>query len=164
MEEFWKKIENYDNYQASNYGRVKKVKNGKERILKPQVISSGYEIVALSVNSKSISKTVHRLIAQTFIENNKKKECVNHINGIKTDNRVENLEWNTKSENAIHAYKKLGIITNGIKSRKIMINEIDKIKKLYFSGKTQKEISEIYGVHQSTISHLLNNRTYIKWV
>ncbi len=164
MEELWKSISNYENYKVSNYGRVKNVKNGKEKILKSQLTPNGYQIVGLSLNSKAITKTVHRLVAQSFIENYEEKETVNHINGIKTDNRVENLEWCTKSENTKHAFKNLHIITNGIKTRKISINEIDKIKNLYFLGNTQKEISKIYGVHQSTISYLLNNKTYVKWL
>lgn len=162
MKELWNPISNYENYQVSNYGRVRNVKNGKQKILKPQLIKSGYEIVGLSVNSKSVSKTVHRLVAIAFINNIENKPQVNHINGVKTDNRVENLEWNTVSENTKHAFNFLGIITNGIKSRKIPVDKINDIKKLHSLGKTQKEISKIYEVHQSTISYIINNKTYIK--
>lgn len=162
MEELWKPISNYENYEVSNYGRVINVKNGKQKVLKSQLIKSGYEIVGLSVNSKSISKTVHRLVADAFIINKDNKPQVNHINGIKTDNRVENLEWNTISENTKHAFNVLGIVTNGIKSRKIPIDKVNDIKKLYSLGHTQKEIAKMYEVHQSTISYLINNKTYIK--
>ncbi len=93
-------------YMVSNIGRVKslpKSNNDSERILKTYVNSFGYNPVALCINSICKKYKIHRLVAAAFIPNPENKKYVNHINGIKTDNRVENLEWCTSAENNIHA-------------------------------------------------------------
>jgi hypothetical protein len=92
-------------YLISNLGNVKSYTQKKQgEILIPVVQSSGYTTVTLHGD---IRKTcvIHRLVAQAFIPNTENKREVNHINGIKNDNRVENLEWATSSENRIHAFR-----------------------------------------------------------
>jgi hypothetical protein len=117
--EIWNKL-NYRGIEllVSSYGNIKTIDTEKECVrgttkfkmkLKGKtkvatVNRFGYKYV--SFNQGNI--VVHRLVAKAFIPNKENKRCVNHINGIKTDNRVENLEWNTHSENNQHAYRVLG--------------------------------------------------------
>ena len=125
--EVWKKIWKFENYEVSNFGNIKNTnfkRSGFEKIMKPTKNSKGYLLVSLFKNGKRNRFCVHRLVLESFVENIENKKCVNHINGIKTDNRVENLEWNTYSENTKHAFK------NGLMKNKFGENQhLSKLKK-----------------------------------
>ena len=124
--EIWKDINGFEGYyQISNLGNVKSVKRNiesnnrfntmlysvKEKILKPS--KKRYSGVTLINKDKKYSyPNVHRLVAETFLPNPNNLPEVNHINGNKHDNRVENLEWNTKSDNAKHRHNVLNIQSN----------------------------------------------------
>lgn len=103
MENIWKAIEDFPNYYVSAKGEVKSIKGF---ILKPIYDHDGYTKVSLKHrNGKIYSKRIHILVAEAFIPNPEGKPVVNHKNNIKDDNRFENLEWATVSENTLHAYR-----------------------------------------------------------
>lgn len=111
MEEIRKDVVGYKwFYKVSSLGRVmwliNQQKQYRERILKPWT-ATGYCYLNLCKHGKQKTAKVHRLVAEAFLPNPQNKRCVNHINWIKTDNRVENLEWATHSENRFHAKRVL---------------------------------------------------------
>jgi hypothetical protein len=104
MKEIWKDIKGYEGvYQISNLGRVKSLRRNK--ILKTRKTFDNYERVNLSYNALNKTYKIHRLVAQTFIDNTFNKQTVNHINGVKSDNRAINLEWMSFEENYNHYLK-----------------------------------------------------------
>ena len=114
--EFWKDIPGLEGlYQASNMGRIKSLNfrrlKGRVSLIKQRVNHLGYCVVSKLYlfkgdGSRSDYSKVHRIIAITFLKKIKQKNEVNHKNGVKTDNRVENLEWCSRSENMKHAHEK----------------------------------------------------------
>jgi hypothetical protein len=172
QKEIWKTIDGYENYQISNLGNVKsldRIRNGvgtfkncsiKGRILKPMKTKKGYLVVDLrNYNIRKITP-IHRLVAIAFIDNIENKPQVNHINGIKTDNRLDNLEWCTNSENQIHSYnillrKRLTGEKNGFS--KLKNNEILEIRN---NKNKLKTLAEMYNVSITTISDIKNNKIW----
>lgn len=104
-EEQFKDVKGYEGlYEVSNHGRVFS-HYGKGKILSDCKASSGYKLVVLVKDGSKKDFNVHRLVANTFIENPLSKEYVNHIDGDKTNNLVDNLEWSTAKENVQHAIR-----------------------------------------------------------
>ena len=129
MEEIWKDKKDYEeHYQVSNCGRVKSIKFGKERILKPVPNSFGYLFVNLCKDGKVKAFTVHRLVAEAFLDNPNNLSQVNHKDENKLNNSVENLEWcdakyNVNYGTAIERRSKTR--TNGIFSKKVYQYTLD---------------------------------------
>jgi hypothetical protein len=112
MNEHWKDITGYNEYQISNYGNIRKG----DKLKKGSITSRGY----LSVHLKGKNCKVHRLVAEHFILNPLNKPQVNHIDSNKLNNHVSNLEWVTASENVKHSYSN-GRVSNG-SSKRLLLN------------------------------------------
>ena len=178
--EIWKPIKDYEGiYEISNLGRVKsliRLKKGaknityliKEKILKQNFDKDGYCIINLYKNSKLKTFKIHRLVAECFIKNIDNKKQVNHINGIKHDNRLENLEWCTTSENVIHALRtglKIPLKGENCKASKLTEKIVIEIltKKKESNGKKYwgaKEISLKYNIKMNCISEVSSRRNW----
>ena len=111
QKEIWKKINGYENYDVSNFGNVRNNNFHRQKAtkeIKKDIKPNGYIRVILSKDSKTKSFYVHRLVAESFIENKENKQYVNHKDGNRSNNCVENLEWVTASENLLYTYRVLG--------------------------------------------------------
>ena len=176
--EIWKDVKGYEgHYQVSSLGRVKSLArivecrkgvfvNKKEKFLKSTKNRKGYLNLKLCIKKDGVcsEKTiiVHRLVANEFLENPLNKPQVNHKNGIKDDNRVENLEWATGSENVIHSLvNNLKIPQKGSEhgNAKLTEEKVLEIRKIGRS-KTLKELGKIYNVDMSLISLVLLNKIW----
>lgn len=186
--EIWKDIKGYEGYyQISNLGRVKSLARTyicgnynsvmvtKDKILKAS-LALGYPQVGLLINGVRKAFKVHRLVCMHFIDNPENKLCINHINGIKSDNRLENLEWVTNSENSLHAFRTgLNVARKGDKSHffgikgelsprvKIILN---KVTGIFYYG--VREAAEAHGIHYGSLKCYLNgsapNKTNLSYV
>lgn len=176
--EVWKDIKGYEGYyQVSDLGRVKslaRVKeirkgifgNKKENFIKPTKNRKGYLNLKLCKKIDGIcsekSVVIHRLVANEFLENPLNKPQVNHKNGIKDDNKVDNLEWATGSENVIHALaNNLKISQKGSEhgNSKLTEKEVLEIRAIGRT-KTLKEVAKIYNVDMSLISLILLEKAW----
>ncbi|MEQ9888887.1 HNH endonuclease signature motif containing protein [Pectobacterium zantedeschiae] len=157
-------IEGYDNYAVTTSGEVwaypRIDARGHRRSgqwIKLAIVSGGYIGVVLTKDGVKKSHLVHRLVAEAFIANPDRKPQVNHVNGIKTDNRVDNLEWVTRSENIKHSFLiglKVATISKGESNgrAKLTNNDVMNIKSI--KGVTNVKLAEDYGVSVSQISRI----------
>ena len=156
MGEIWKDIPGYEgNYQVSNQGRVRNSRS--QKVLKPKMLRAGYYQYTLSLQGRSFHRLAHRLVAQAFIPNPESKPQINHKNGQKTDNRVENIEWCTGRENQLHRYKILG--HNGGPARPVVCTTTGEIFPSAKAaadalGLTRSAVSQVCGGHRNQTNKL----------
>lgn len=160
MGEQWKMVTGYEGlYMVSDKGNVKGLKSGK--ILSNKRFNpDGYIQVALRKDGKAKEFMVHRLVAQEFLEkpSDPNKTTINHKNGVKTDNYVENLEWFSMSEQMQHAYD-TGL-KKPIKGSEVLtkeeMEEIKRTYKRYKHGFGSVALAKKYGVESTTILRVIN--------
>lgn len=166
MSDEWRPVVGYEGlYEVSNTGKVRSLnymkRKGYVKELKPNTDKDGYKTYALS-NGKTLTKKAHRLVAKAFIPNPDAYPIINHLNGIKDDNRVENLEWCTRSHNSQHSFDKLG--REGLKGEangasKLIWEDVNEIKRLLPYYK-QKTIAEWYDIPPERVSSIAREVTW----
>jgi hypothetical protein len=172
--EIWKDVKGWEGlYQVSSLGRFKSLsrektigKNGK-MIIKSFIMKQnevkGYLSIIFYKNGVIEKHQSHRVVANNFIENLENKRTVNHINGNKKDNKINNLEWLSDSEQQKHAIK-IGLRekTLGEKSNFSKLNEklVKEIRELHKKNVKCKEIASIYNVCKNNIYSIVNNKTW----
>ena len=147
---------NGDILTKSHYGH-----KGKEAILKPSTDKKGYKRVGLMKNGKLITKKVHRLVAENYIPNPNNLPQVNHINSIKHDNRVDNLEWCDSKYNTKHAIENNNFYFNAGYNKILIPEQVIQIRAEYKPNVfTRKMLAEKYNVSIWVIKDLLAKKTY----
>ena len=166
MEEVWKDVVGYEDYfTISNHGRLFGKRSG--RVLKWTKTEKGYLAHATRLGgrkSKAILLRAHRLVADAFIENDCGRPEVNHIDGDKTNNHVDNLEWVTKSENALHAYdtglnnkEHLLGANNSASFFKTELDRKDAYDAFISSGLSMRKYAKTLGVTHSVVRLLVRD-------
>lgn len=183
-EEIWKPVVGYEgSYSVSSKGRVKSLARydeyercGKlvkryrpEKILTPRINKGGYYKVHLRTGGQK-HPTVHRLVCLSFISNPENKPTVNHKDGNKLNNNVDNLEWNTYSENTQHAYdnglSKSKIYLYGKSGEdhplsKLTVDKAGEIRKLREQGLTLSSLANKFNVSISSVHRVCTNQTWV---
>jgi site-specific DNA-cytosine methylase len=161
IDEIWKDVIGFENhYEVSNLGNIRRKKSKRLRRVD---FSIEYPSILLSVEGKHKTYRVHRIVAKAFLPEIEGKTHVNHINGNKQDNRLENLEWVTQSENNLHVYRALGkksyFIGKTPPNKKVIESDIAEYDRLNKFGISTDKIGEMYGINGSTIrKHLRKYR------
>lgn len=178
----WKPVLGYeDYYEISNEGEVRSLNrtvittNRNSYLRKGKVMSKiqdkfGYLSVGLTLNSKTKLIKIHRLVALAFISNPENKLTVNHKDGNKLNNNVDNLEWSTYSENSKHAFdnglnnildRRYSETKENNPNSKLTQEQVKEIRNKYVPYTcSAKKLANEYGVSQSCIEHILNNRSW----
>ena len=157
-------VEIVNGYYATEEGEIWSKRRNKN--IAKKINNRGYYLVNLSVCGKVKTYQLHRLIANAFIENPENLPVVNHKDGNKLNNKVENLEWCTHSKNIIHAFETgLTNPARGIDTKfgRFSEKEIREIRELLRDGLSQYKIADLYGVTRSAIEQIANDKTY-RWV
>lgn len=164
--EVWRWIEGYEGlYMVSNLGRLMSVPNDRNatgphcgRELSQSKCNSGYLKVVLTKDGKQRNVMTHRAVAKAFVQGFKPGREVNHKDGDKLNNRADNLEWATRSENVKHSYDKLGH-KRPSGSHPVKITEQD-AREIFNASGTNKEIGERYGISDVMVGLIKRRKSW----
>lgn len=163
VKELWKPLLEYKGIEVSSIGRIRKAanKSRKERILTefPKDRDGYYRCSVQRLDGTWTSQPVHRLVAKAFIPRTKNRDIVNHIDGNRTNNRIENLEWVAPKENVIHSFKfgsrkickqvpKKTILTD------FQVNQIGKLRELY----TVNQIAKLFNIEYQSLKNIIHKK------
>ncbi len=166
--EEWKPIPDFKRYEVSTLGRIRTIAASIRRpakfLLKTRLSSRGYLTVTL-IDDSSRARTVcpHKAVAHVFLEKGRNDQLqVNHKDGIKTNNRIENLEWVSPKENTQHSIKALGHSRSGEKSAvsKLTEQQVIKIHYLRMEAYTPEEIARMFNVSGSIVSRIIKRQSW----
>lgn len=164
--EIWKNIAGYEGYQVSSLGNVRSLRRKTPHVLKPcRNLHSAYlQVWLFKKHRKKDQLFIHRLVAKAFVPNPENKPQVNHVNGNKFDNRAENLEWVTASENQRHAVA-IGLKTSGedCKWAKLTSEQVRLIRSLYKPRDKEfgvKALAKKFGLGFGTVQRLVHGESY----
>jgi DNA-binding transcriptional regulator YiaG len=155
-----KVINGFENYLIFRDGRI--LNRTRKKFLSIKIGKTGYHRVDLYNLGKNKTFNVHRLLAKAFIPNYENKPCVNHIDGIKSNNCIDNLEWVTHKENIQHAFKNNLIVMPSKEKhyqKKLSIKLVSEIRNC--NGISQRKIAKIFNVSQSTIHEIKTNKIWV---
>lgn len=142
--------------------------------MKPHKGKDGYMSIGLIKNGKSTQHRVHRIVACAFIPNPENKPFINHKDGNRTNNNVDNLEWCTQKENAYHSIHTLGKWSRSEKQsaaarrlghsrRKLTMDDAREIRKIYAAGETSSlELARMFGLSKHCILRIIHERSYVE--
>ena len=165
--EEWKAISDCPNYSVSNIGRVRKNIKGssRERCMRQFPNKHGYLTLDLYHDGNKRFKSVSRLVALAFLDPDPDPERneVNHKNGIKSDNRVQNLEWCSRTENVQHSYDtglRHGLAGEKSGNAKLTDNQVYEIRKMASQGFPSAQIAHLFNVTPQNVSHIRNGKAW----
>lgn len=157
MSETWKDVQGYSNYEVSDKGRVR----SKRGVLKTRLNRGGYFILTLCKQNHKYTKKPHRLVAEAFLPHVQENREVNHKDGDKQNNEVDNLEWVSRSENIKHAYSKGLMDKKGIKNCRAALTEEDVLRiRENLECKPISDLAKEYGVGNAAISKIILCRNW----
>ena len=151
-------------YAVSNLGRVKRVRGGQGArvgIISPQILPTGYLNVSICINGQRWTERIHMLVSRAFLgDPPTEKPYVDHVDGNKQNNTVQNLEYVSSSENQIRA-RRMGLIRRkGDRRKPLSSEEVSEIKLLKRNGVSQTVIATRYGIDQGHVSKIVNGRIW----